>query len=329
MSGQQRCQMVHVWAVVCLVAALAIGSFVWSAKANGVSTPSEDAARRVVPADPDERQYYYEMKVEAKDTGDLNLWTEIALLGLGDDNPAVCWHAIRILHRFDDTREGDVVTALGRRLRDTSEKRGVKFEVLMELGNMNSPRIMDYWIELKAAFLEGEGESDQVEFPATDSNYRTEAAKVLMGVGGVEHALPLFESTRNPAATFGAMQALYGIGSATRRQFGTDETGVARVRAYVVNHVNDEDADVRKVAVQALQYVWLRESSDAAKEDIETNVRIRQLLEARLAKETDKVLAEMIQGILSPSSLTPTLTAGTLEPHVRSAASSRCIPCGK
>lgn len=199
----------------------------------------------------------------------------------------------------------------------------------MALGNMNSPRIMDYWIELKAAFLEGEGESDQVEFPATDSNYRTEAAKVLLKIGGVERALPVFEIAQAPETKFGALQALYGMCSATRCRFGTDEIGIACVLAYVLRLVDDENVDVRKVAVQALQYVWLRESSDAAKEDIETNVRIRQLLEARLAKETVKVLAEMIQGILSPSSLTPTLTAGTLEPHVRSAASSRCIPCGK
>ncbi len=319
----------HVLLSMSFVCVFAVHRFFGIAETSATIAQPERSYMVALPAESNERLSFLEKILQMENTVDLDAWTEIALFGLKDENPAVRRHAVRMLHRYDDTREDDVVTALGGRLRDTAEKRCVKFEVLMALGNLGSPGIMAYRSELESAFMEDGSEEGKSQFPASDRNYRTEAAKVLLGVGGVKDALPLFERAQDPAAKFAALQALYAIGSVTHRQFGTDQAGVARVLAYVLKHVDDEDVDVRKVAVQSLQYVWLRESSDAAEEDLETNVQIRQLLEARLAKETDKILAEMIQGILSPSSLTPTPTAGTLEPHARSAASSRCIPCGK
>lgn len=290
--GSKNCL---IFAAVCLL----LSGLSMLAEADATSSKSESVSNISVPADLERRREMYRHMVSGGVPADLSHFTAVALLGLDDKDSEVRMFAARGLHVIDPSREKEVVAALGRRLQDQSEDYLVKHESLSALSSLKSSEAAAFWDDLVAAFLIGGNCQDEKLLKQLDVSYRDAAASVLLSIGGTDKAIPVFEEAKDAVSKRGALGALMVYGMRKGGQLTPDEKGMALVRTFVLEQLQDESVEVRRDAMPLLNLLLRDRKRAKTSADLEGNLMIKEVLEKQAKNETDKLLKEGIEVLLS------------------------------
>ncbi len=244
--------------------------------------------------------------------GDLRNSTAAAIVSLESAQVRVRRGAARSLHVIDPAMEKEVVTALGRRIQDPAEDWLVKHEALSALRTIGSTSAAMFWSEIVTAFTAGFGDEADGRHSELDVSYRDAAASVLLTSGGMNRALPVFQDAKDSAAKRGALGALMVFGLSKKGQLGTDEEGLQRFRAFVLESLEDESMEVRKDAMQVLSFVVRDRKAAKTSADLETNLMVKRVLEKQVQKETNELLKARMERLLSYYHTEPQPGVGTI-----------------
>lgn len=297
-----RKRYLRVFCLNSLAALLTVGMAFGAAQDDaGTGPAARNALGESIPKDPAARKEFFWRFTQTpaiETPGGIDL----ALLGLKDSDPEVRGYAARGLHVSPPDREAEVVDALVRRLQDASEVREVKYEALLALRNVASPETVQF-ADIVVAQLQSQQpddapseHSDHHVMP-TGKTYRLIAAEALLFSGDPKESLPVLETLTEPVLKEAVLAALTELGAKSEGTFNTDEEGLAKVRAYVLDALDEADPGVRKAAILAAR--GLLAGGQPSKAQLESNRQVRDALVDRSKTETEPELASGIRTLLS------------------------------